>query len=173
MLAMTVFPSLLFFPSLLLLVTCDQLDRRTVTVRLGQTGQVTGLVEVFDGKELNVFRGVPYAQPPLGDLRFRRPVPLKTFGAVEALGFASACAQNASLFEVDKYLVNKRLSEDCLYLNVWAPSGGQSEAADSLRPVMVWIHGGGFLVGGASEEYYQGDVLAAKEGVVVVSMNYR
>ncbi|XP_054163954.1 uncharacterized protein LOC128961720 [Oppia nitens] len=139
-----------------------------VSVRL-KDGFITGKRETVLGKELNVFRGIPYAQPPVGPLRFRRPLPPKPrTDPIEAFDFSPACRQNGQMFEIDHYLANRNYSEDCLYLNIWAPPTN-----DDLLPVMVWIHGGGLLVGSASEVYYHGDALAAKGEVILVSLNYR
>lgn len=118
-------------------------------------GQIRGVVsEKHPG--IMAFRGIPFAAPPVGALRWRRPAPLVAWkGVRDASKAGSACPQRGPAAQ----------SEDCLYLNVWAPR----EAA-RLLPVMVWIHGGGFRIGngGATE----GAPLASK-GVVVVSLNYR
>jgi para-nitrobenzyl esterase len=111
-----------------------------------------------------VFRGIPYARPPVGPLRFRVPErPEAWQGTREARSFGSASAQDRSL-ATD---IGNR-SEDCLYLNVWTPAADKAK-----RPVMVWIHGGGFTSGSSAQELYDGTELAARGGVVVVSLNYR
>jgi para-nitrobenzyl esterase len=111
-----------------------------------------------------VFRGIPYARPPVGPLRFRAPeAPLAWQGTRDARSFGSASPQDKGL-ATD---IGDR-SEDCLVLNVWTP------AADNLkRPTLVWIHGGGFTSGSSAQELYDGEELAARGGVVVVSFNYR
>ena len=116
------------------------------------------------GKVVNVFKGIPYAAAPVGPLRWRPPQPVTPWSGVRpALEFGADFPQAP----------NPRLrapaqSEDCLYLNVWAPAG----AAPGSLPVMVWIHGGGF-VGGSGSDLRSDGALMAHRGVVVVSFNYR
>ncbi len=108
------------------------------------------------------FRGVPYATPPLGELRWRPPQPAAAWtGTRDATRFGADCMQKP---QADSRAPG--VSEDCLYLNVWTP-----EHADRL-PVMVWVYGGGFVEGSASLPLYDGAALA-RRGVVVVSLNYR
>ncbi len=115
---------------------------------------------------VNAFLGIPYAAPPIGDLRWKRPIPAgKWTGVRNATSFGARCMQGR-IYE-DMVFRDSGPSEDCLTLNVWAPA----EAARKL-PVMVWIYGGGFVAGGTSEPRQDGTNLA-KHGVVVVSMNYR
>jgi len=110
-----------------------------------------------------VFKGIPYAQPPVGELRWREPWPAKPWSGIrDAMAFGAPCAQNA----------NGRMlpasSEDCLYLNIWTPDW----PARSRKPVMLWIHGGGNYGGTASSNNFDGERLA-RHGVVLVSINYR
>jgi para-nitrobenzyl esterase len=105
-----------------------------------------------------VFKGIPFAAPPLGDLRWREPRAVKPWpGVRDATNFGSRCMQNGG-----------GVSEDCLYLNVWTPEW----PAKSLKPVMLWIHGGGNFAGASSEAIFGGESLA-RRGVVLVSANYR
>lgn len=167
---------------LLSIILCSDLnviktsDENTVSVRI-KNGLINGQIEspLTDGKRLHVFRGIPYAEPPVGRLRFKRPVPIgKWTEPLNAYNFESACHQDVKRFEVGDYFINKNTSEDCLYLNIWSPiSDTEEENNEDLKPVMVWIHGGGLLVGSPSEEYYVGDALAAKGDVVMVSFSYR
>lgn len=116
------------------------------------TGRVEGTAD--DG--LHVFKGIPYAAPPVGELRWRAPQPVaKWSGVRQATAYGHDSPQKLSLDQ----------SEDCLYLNVWAPA----DAAGRPYPVMVWIHGGGFIQGSGR---LNGETLA-KRGVVLVSINYR
>ncbi|MGD0629931.1 MAG: carboxylesterase family protein [Terracidiphilus sp.] len=109
------------------------------------------------------FRGVPFAEPPVGPLRFRAPVPVKPWtGERDATRFAAAAMQAGEL--------GIEHSEDCLYLNIWAPAGPAGGHAS--LPVYVWIHGGGFTSGHAFESMYDGMEMA-KEGVICVSVSYR
>ena len=134
-----------------------------------QVPTATGLVE---GKEagpgaVTAFLGIPYAAPPVGDLRWKPPVPpAKWTGVRKATEFGARCMQ-ARVFD-DMVFRDSGGSEDCLSLNVWAPAKPPS----SKLPVMVWIYGGGFVAGSTSEQRQDGSILA-QQGVVVVSMNYR
>ena len=114
-----------------------------------------------------VFRGIRYAAPPVGTLRFRHPVPPIAWTEVQsALDFAPACPQ---LVEIDPTENNNSvMSDDCLAVNVWTPG-----VDNKRRPVMVWIHGGGFIEGSARNTWYDGANLAAKGDVVVVTVQYR
>jgi para-nitrobenzyl esterase len=113
------------------------------------------------------FKGIPYAAAPTGELRWRAPQAAAHWSSVrDATQFGADCMQ--AIFPMDAAKLRGPLSEDCLYLNVWrsADTGGQK------LPVVVWIHGGGFVNGGSSAPIYSGDAFA-KKGVVFVSFNYR
>ena len=117
---------------------------------------------------IGVFRGIPYAQPPIGDLRWRAPHDLASWtGVRHATKFGAACWQSYS----DDAFVWSRgefpRSEDCLHLNIWQP-----EKTDATAPVMVWFHGGAHTGGFAHVELFDGTELA-RQGVVVVTVNYR
>ena len=112
-----------------------------------------------------VFEGIPYATPPVGDLRWRPPRPAASWqGVRQASQLARNCVQHQPYGDITADVAGK--SEDCLYLNVWTQSTG------GRRPVMVWIHGGGFFAGFGGEERHNGGPLARK-GAVVVTLNYR
>ncbi len=115
---------------------------------------------------VEAFKGVPYAAPPVGPLRWREPQPVPRWEGVRHAGTFGARCMQAHIY--DDMIFRDQMSEDCLYLNVWTPQA----SATAKLPVMVWIHGGGFRAGSASEPRQDGERLAAK-GVVVVSMNYR
>lgn len=120
------------------------------------TGWVSG-----SGTAVRVYRGIPYAAPPIGPLRWKPPQPAKPWkGILVAKRFPANCPQIP--------LVPGPQSEDCLGLNVWTPA----RSAGARLPVMVWIHGGGFQIGASSQSVYDGQALAA-QGVVLVSINYR
>lgn len=127
-----------------------------------ETGSLEGVVE----GSLTVYRGVPFAAAPLGDLRWRppqRPAPWK--GVRHASSFAPACLQKGVSMPGE---APPATSEDCLYLNIWTPA----RTAQQRLPVMVWIHGGGYTNGSASMPLYWGDRLAQR-GIVVVTIAYR
>ena len=128
-------------------------------------GQVAGATE--DG--LEVFRGIPYAAPPVGDLRFRAPQPHPGWQGVRDATEFGPIAPQISNDGLEALLGSfpQPQSEDCLFLNVWTPG------LEGSRPVMVWIHGGGFTIGSGSEPYYAGATLAARGDAVVVTINYR
>ena len=114
------------------------------------------------------FKGVPFAAPPVGDLRWRAPQPVQPWSDVrQANAYSADCMQVP--FPSDAAPLGTKPAEDCLYLNVWRPA---STKADAKLPVMFWIYGGGFVNGGSSPTVYDGSKFAEK-GVVFVSANYR
>lgn len=133
------------------------------------TKAVTSLGEVngfMTEESVVAFLGIPYAQPPTGDLRFAPPVPLGSFGGpLDAFEVGPACPQPE--IEPDPTM-NSNIDEDCLTLNIWTPA-----ADDRPRPVMFWIHGGGFVYESSGDLLYNGARLAARGDVVVVSVEYR
>ena len=137
----------------------------TAVVNTAQ-GKLHGIQE--DG--LHVFRGIPFAAPPVGDLRFRAPQPHPGWDGVrDATEFGPIAIQRPNE-ALDRVMggAPQPQSEDCLFLNLWTPG-----LDDDARPVMVWIHGGGLTIGSGSETYYSGANLAARGDVVVVTINYR
>jgi para-nitrobenzyl esterase len=136
-----------------------------LTVKTEQ-GKVQGKT-INDGK-VKAFLGLPYAAPPVGDLRWKAPQPpAKGKGKRDATKFGAHCAQN-HVFE-DMVFQDAGPSEDCLFLNVYAPADSTDK---SKLPVMFWIHGGGYSGGASSEPRHNGDFLPLK-GVVLVTINYR
>lgn len=116
---------------------------------------------------VRVFKGVPYAAPPIGPARWRAPAPMPRWqGVRRATEFGPACMQPLSRLAHIYAQDLTPMSEDCLTLNIWAPANAHN------APVLVWIHGGAFLTGSSKEALYDGARLAA-EGLVVVSINYR
>jgi carboxylesterase type B len=122
------------------------------------------------------FGNIPYAEPPIGKLRFRPPVSVKPRNeTINGTWFGPSCIQYNSGAETvySEYLTGfllspgQETSEDCLTLNVWAPAG--SKEGDKL-PVMIWIHGGGFTSGGAASPYKYGDRIVRDQGVIVVAL---
>ena len=128
----------------------------------------TGTLEGLDSAGVMVFRGIPYAAPPVGALRWRPPLPASRWiGLRPATQLGHNCIQHQPYGDINASAAG--LSEDCLYLNVWTNS---LDTRASQRPVMVWIHGGGFFAGFGGEERHNGARLAQK-GAVVVTLNYR
>ncbi|KAG0430049.1 hypothetical protein HPB47_023046 [Ixodes persulcatus] len=134
-------------------------------VRQTRLGLVKGiLVEAYGGL-VEVYKGIPFAEPPLGNLRFKEPVPRSPWeGTYDTTTGTSVCHQ-----VLRKLFFNsaENFTEDCLHLGIWTPS----EATNS--PVLVWIHGGGFAYGSGFRESSDGLVLAATRGLVFVTINYR
>jgi para-nitrobenzyl esterase len=127
------------------------------------TGTIAGKTE----GPVRAFLGIPYAAPPVQELRWKPPAPAaKWRGVRKAVSFGARCMQGA--IYSDMVFRDPGPSEDCLTLNVWAPA----QAATKKLPVMVWVYGGGFQAGSTSEPRQDGQFLA-RRGVVVVSMNYR
>ena len=129
----------------------------------------SGRLSGAEHRGLHVFRGIPYAAPPVGQLRFRPPQPPPAWSGVRAAtDFGAMSPQLPSPLEQiagSRPLVQ---SEDCLSLNVWTPG-----CDDARRPVMVWIHGGAFTTGTAATPWYSGTATARNGDVVVVTANYR
>ena len=152
----------------LISVTASYEERKNETVVKTRIGTFIGTYRDINafGKEVRVerFFGIPYAEPPIGDLRFRKPVPKRPLTSpFKAIKHGSVCYQN--------YLFNFRKSdivsnEDCLYLNVYSPGTEKNDLA-----VMVWIHGGGFVAWESNP--FVSDLLAAHGDVIVVTFNYR
>jgi para-nitrobenzyl esterase len=146
----------------------------SVDVAATEAGLVRGVIE---DSGVTVFRGVPFAAPPVGDLRFAPPAPTPVWeGERLAIEFGPTPIQNVDPLslvmpgaERNYYAPRTAVfSEDCLYLNVFTPA-----VDGNARPVMVWIHGGGFVTGSGGAEWYDGTNLAVKNDVVVVTINYR
>ena len=129
-------------------------------------GEIQGRVK----EDALLFAGIPYAQPPVGNLRFKAPQPLRPFSEpFAALKFGAAAPQIPSGGMTDSAPV--RWDEDCLTLNISAPIGIQGEARK--RAVLVWIHGGGYRTGQGAIPWYNGTRFARDQDIVVVSINYR
>ncbi|WP_338423760.1 carboxylesterase/lipase family protein [Hymenobacter cyanobacteriorum] len=125
-----------------------------------------------DGK-VNFYKGIPFAAPPVGRLRWQPPQPVKPWRGVRTcVQHAPSPMQGApapfSMWTTEFLIPKAPISEDCLYLNVWSAANTAAER----RPVLVWIYGGGFMSGGSAVPIYDGEALA-RAGIVVVSVNYR
>jgi para-nitrobenzyl esterase len=130
-----------------------------------------GVVSGVPGTTPNVtvYKGIPYAAAPVGDLRWRAPKPAPAWSGIRKAGRFGATCMQTPYPEGSPYRTDPEpVSEDCLYLNVWSGAKSPKDA----RPVMVWIHGGSFVKGSGSNPDYDGEALARK-GMVVVTINYR
>ena len=127
------------------------------------TGKIQGLIS----EGIQIFKGIPFAEPPIGDLRFKPPVKKKPWEDVlEATEYGPYAYQGFTPLEM--FVREIQEDEDCLSLNIWTPS-----LDDKKRPVMVWIHGGAFVTGGGAVPIYDGSSLVTRGDVVVVTINYR
>lgn len=136
-------------------------------------GAVSGKVINVLNTTVEEYMGIPYAKPPVGDLRFMPPAPNDPWqGTYNATQLRTGCPQVVH----EGFMAGEvTYSEDCLHLNVWTSrlQSQDQQNTGNLSPVLVWIHGGGFSYGSAAYDNYTGSVLCARTGFVVVSMNYR
>ncbi len=134
------------------------------TVKIAN-GALEGTVNPATG--VRMFKGVPFAQPPVGDLRWKEPQPPQDWtGVRKADQFGPRCAQRAVFGDMN--FRSNGMAEDCLYLNIWTPA----KSGNAKLPVLVYFYGGGFIAGDGSEPRYDGESLATK-GIVTVTLNYR
>ncbi|RUS84400.1 hypothetical protein EGW08_007862, partial [Elysia chlorotica] len=139
-------------------------------------GKVRGLSVDTNGKRVHAFYGIPYAAPPVGDLRFKPPVQMDPWeGVWDATRLPNSCYQTfdtvfGNFSGSTMWNANTQLSEDCLYLNVWTP---RTNPPYRNKDVIVWIYGGGFYSGSSTLDIYMANILAGENDVIVVSMQYR
>uniref|UniRef100_T1KJC8 Carboxylic ester hydrolase n=2 Tax=Tetranychus urticae TaxID=32264 RepID=T1KJC8_TETUR len=133
-------------------------------------GSIRGFYEKFGDKQIRSFLGIPYALPPVGPLRFRKPIELvKPFkGIYRAKNFGPACLQS-EVFR-DAHTPNSTISENCLFLNVWTPVDVSKK---KLYPVLIYIHGAAFTFGSAESTSQRGDILTALNDIITVNLNHR
>lgn len=134
-------------------------------------GYISGTVN--STRDVHIFKGIPFAAPPIGDLRWKAPQPIEPWNGVricDKFGPSPMQAKPApfSMWSEEFLIPQDPISEDCLYLNVWA----KTTSAKESRPVIVWIYGGGFGSGGSAVPIYDGEAMA-KKGILFVSINYR
>jgi para-nitrobenzyl esterase len=139
-----------------------QLTNEAPTVRI-----VNGTLEGFSSSGISIFRGIPYAQPPVGDLRWKAPQPAKNWEGVRKADQFGPRAMQKPIYG-DMSFRSNGVSEDCLYLNVWTPARSGNEKL----PVLVYYYGGGYQAGDGSELRYDGESMSRK-GIVAVTVNYR
>jgi para-nitrobenzyl esterase len=131
-----------------------------------QVTTASGVVEgVAEASGVHAFKGVPYAAPPVGELRFREPQPVASWQGVKKTKAFGPRAMQLPIYS-DMQFRSNGVSEDCLYLNIWTPVSGER------LPVLVYFYGGGFVCGDGSEYRYDGESMA-KRGIVAVTVNYR
>jgi para-nitrobenzyl esterase len=139
-------------------------DTQNLQVRI-DTGIVEGILN--GDQSVLMFRGIPFAAPPTGDLRWKEPQPALAWkGVRRADKFGPACLQTNVFGDI--FFRDSRPSEDCLNLSIWMPA----QAGSKKLPVFLWFYGGGFVAGANSEPRYDGESLA-KKGIIVVEPNYR
>ena len=133
-----------------------------------ESGPIQGVSSLED--DVEAYLGIPYAEPPVGELRFAKPVPKKRWTDVyNAADVGPPCFQ----FESQSHYFEPNttnMSEDCLYLNIWAP---KSEPTHGLRPIIIFLHPGAFVSGSSSTTWHDGSHLASRGDLVVASLNYR
>ncbi len=163
------------FPGFALVLTLGMISFRksanNLEVIKTDAGQVSGVINATG--DVYAFKGIPFAAPPVGDLRWKQPQPVKPWEGVRKCDhFGPSPMQSKpvpySMWSEEFLIPKEPISEDCLYLNVW--TGAKS--AGEKRPVIVWIFGGGFQSGGSAVPIYDGEAMA-KKGIVFVSINYR
>ncbi len=162
---------LLFAVSALLLAACKTTETQSPVLSI-EGGQIQGVTTDIPG--VLAFKGIPYAAPPVGDLRWKEPQPVVPWdGVMVADRFGhpgyQAVHYPGGYFTEWGYGEEAQCSEDCLYLNVWTTAAGKT---GEKLPVAYWIHGGGYREGWGSEPEFDGEEFAA-HGVVLVSINYR
>jgi para-nitrobenzyl esterase len=126
-----------------------------------------GTLEGISHSGIRIFKGIPYAQPPVGDLRWKEPQPVKNWEGIRKANQFGPRAMQKAIFG-DMGFRSNGMSEDCLYLNVWTPAKSSTEKL----PVLVYFYGGGFVAGDGSEARYDGESMARK-GIVSLTVNYR
>ncbi len=134
-------------------------------------GSVSGTINK-DG-DIHIFKGIPFAAPPVGELRWKAPQPVQPWSGIKQCDAFSASPMQASpapfsMWSAEFLIPKEPISEDCLYLNVWT----KATSPGKKLPVLVWIYGGGFTSGGSACPIYDGEAMA-KKGIVFVSINYR
>ncbi|XP_052792727.1 cholinesterase 1-like isoform X2 [Mya arenaria] len=155
-----------------LVATCCMSRAARVTTL---NGDVEGFTANVDGEDVDIYLGIPFAMPPIGDLRFRAPLPVQNWtGVFEAKTQPNSCMQLPDglipgFLGVEMWNANTPVSEDCLYLNLFVPRTNSINPS----PTLFWIYGGSYVYGSATLDIYDGRYLAAKESVIVATVQYR
>ncbi|EGI59490.1 Acetylcholinesterase [Acromyrmex echinatior] len=150
------------------------------------SGLMRGFSRTVLDREVHVFYGVPFAKPPVGPLRFRKPLPIEPWhGILNATILPNSCYQERYEyfpgFEGEEmWNPNTNISEDCLYLNIWVPQKlrlRHKESPDNVgnngMAILVWVYGGGFMSGTATLDVYDADIMAAASNAIIASIQYR
>ncbi|UYV64688.1 BCHE [Cordylochernes scorpioides] len=160
----------IFHLQLIILYHCQDIISRS-----SPAWNISGFKIKVEKVNVEQYLGIPYAEPPIGDLRFQNPQLLKSFPSeLQAFNYSNICFQpmtivsdyiqaNNGIFEIGNQ------NEDCLYMNIWTPETSRKEK----KAVMFWIHGGGFMFGSGNAQLYNGSMLSTLGDVVVVTFNYR
>ena len=151
----------------LLPITANCTETKYAVLNITGIGQISGTRSTVDGKQVDAFLGIPFAKPPTGSLRFAAPVYTDLTSLREKKNFTKFKPMCPQLVYGTKIIIG---SEDCLYLNLYTPVKNSS-SSDALFPIMVWIHGGSYVGGSASQ--YDGSILAAKNEIIIVTVNSR
>ncbi len=151
---------------LLMLSYCLEAQQSATDIQL-QVKVANGMLEGLDESGIRSFKGVPYAAPPVGDLRWKEPQPAKNWTGIRKADKFGPRAMQRPIFG-DMNFRSNGLSEDCLYLNIWTPAKNFHEKL----PVLVYFYGGGMMAGDGSEPRYDGESMSRK-GIVAVTVNYR
>lgn len=166
----------LLFAQLLTFFVAVNCENEKAHVHIANGPIIGKTFELDRDRRVHRFLGIPYAEPPLGELRFRktRPLDRKWTEPLMATKWAKKCIQDVDHpwnANDDKFEFNREVSEDCLFLNIWTPALENDET--KLRPVIVWIHGGALFMGTSAMALYDGQTLANMADAVVVTINYR
>lgn len=150
------------------------------------SGPIRGLARNANGNEVHVFYGVPFAKPPLGPLRFRKPMPMDRWSDVlNATTLPNSCYQERYDYfpgfdGEEMWNPNTNISEDCLYLNIWVPKktkfrhkNGDYMQNKTQMPIFVWVYGGGYMSGTATLDVYDADIMASTSNSIIVTIQYR
>ncbi|XP_064470162.1 acetylcholinesterase-1-like [Ornithodoros turicata] len=138
------------------------------------SGVIRGFTQQAFGRVVDTYLGIPFAEPPVGDLRFKKPVPVRPWkGTLNATDTSPPCLQFQFDMTMDWAKSKKKPSEDCLYLNIWTPTCSDSDCNCTLKPIIINVFGGGYSIGASDWDVYDGLYMAARGDIIVANLNYR